>query len=208
MGMTDHMTVFEADKLLEEALVKHSVNLGVLIAETGIWAAPEVHHYLLKENGTGAWRLNTRRTKSGEVRRTFSPIDGTLLDDNSYANTYIKAAVGLKPRQVVGYETCHIWASTCYHPEYHTTIANLVLLPRALAGLTDHNKNVSAVLQYRSFDLYGFHPAQTQEPTKPINYPAVWLDPRPFSDRVKRSLQARAWAKTFNRLDVTSTFEA
>lgn len=184
--------IFEADKLLQQALEKHSIDLGLLIAETGLWASPAVHHHLEKENGSGAWRPNVRRARAGEVRRSVT--EGVLLDDNTFANTYIKAAIGLSRGQVIGYETCHVWPLTCYHPAHHTTIANLVLLPRALAGVTDHNKQVRSVLQYRSYELYGFYPAEVDEPTKPPQYPTSWLAPMPFNERVKRSLLARPWA--------------
>ena len=190
--MSSPLKIFEADKLLQEALEKHRIDLGLLIAETGLWANPAVHHHLKKENGTGAWRPNVRRARPGEVRRSLT--EGILLDDNTFANTYIKAAIGLTRDQVIGYETCHVWPRTCYHPAYHTTIANLVLLPRALAGVTDHNKQVLAVLQYRSYELYGFHPAEVSEPTRPAQYPASWLSPMPFNERVQRSLLARSWA--------------
>ncbi|HWQ55093.1 MAG TPA: hypothetical protein VN442_15505 [Bryobacteraceae bacterium] len=39
---------------------------------------------------------------------------------------------------------CHIWPNSCYDERYHTCVANLVLLPSALASLTDFDPQVRA----------------------------------------------------------------
>ena len=71
-------------------------------------------------------------------------------------------------------------------------IANLVLLPRALAALTDHSPEVQQVLQFRSFELYGWYPAGQEQPTKPAHYPTEWREPMPFSPSVKSALATRS----------------
>ena len=58
-------------------------------------------------------------------------------------------------------------------------MANIVLLPRALAGLSDHDSEVQRALQYRALELYSWWPEGLPEPTKPDFYPPVWRDPLP-----------------------------
>ena len=54
---------------------------------------------------------------------------------------------------------------------YYASIANLILLPRALAKLTDHNDEVKKMLRYEVFKRFGFKPEeQTDDPEKPKNY--------------------------------------
>jgi hypothetical protein len=105
--------------------------------------------------------------------------NGQGLDDNSYANLAIKRALGIHRTKLIGFECCHIWPNTCYDARYHTVIANLVLLPRALAGFTDHDPQVQAALQYRSFELYRWHPEEWPAPERPTGFPDQWRDPEP-----------------------------
>ncbi|WP_060994175.1 hypothetical protein [uncultured Aliivibrio sp.] len=187
------MEIIEADKILNEVLISTGINLGHLIAATSLWSAPEVHDYLLACGDRGAWRPNVRRAKAGEKRRTV--VDGILLDDNTLANKYLKTALGLPSKNFIGFEVCHIWKSSCYDPVYHTTIANLVLIPRALAALSDHNCTISSILKYRSFELYGWFPECENQPIKPENYPDNWTEPFAFSKRVSTSLSKRSWSE-------------
>lgn len=178
-----------ADDLIDKAIRKYNIDFGKLIAATSIWANKEVHEYLLKENGTGAWRPNIRRFRKKEKRRTY--IDGIFLDDNTYVNKFIKTALGFDQDKFINFEVCHIWENTCYDPRYHSTIANLVLLPRSLAGLSDHNQNISDILKYRSYKLYKWKPSERSEPTRPDNYPNNWNTPYKFTNRIARSLKNR-----------------
>lgn len=55
---------------------------------------------------------------------------------------------------------CHIWPGTTYDERYHTLLANLVLIPRILANLSDYFNAVIDVLKYRSYELYGWYPEE------------------------------------------------
>jgi hypothetical protein len=115
-----------------------------------------------------------------------------ILDDNTYANYAIKQAIGCSRNNLIGFEACHIWPGTCYDERYHTLVANLVLLPRALACLTDHYDPVGKVLQYRAFELYGWHPENREQPTRPlVGYPDTWREPQPFSSAVAIAVTRR-----------------
>jgi hypothetical protein len=183
--------MMDAEELLRDAAARHGIRLAVLVAETGLWASPKVHQRLVLENGTGAWDPTVRRGRlsQGEVRRQSR--DGITFDDNSVANRAIKRAIGRPGKSVRGFETCHIWPGTCYDARYHTAIANLVLLPRALAGLSDHDTEIRAILQYRSYELYGWHPEGMPRPTKPQYYPDFWIDPQPYNRTIIEALEAR-----------------
>lgn len=58
-------------------------------------------------------------------------------------------------------------------------IANLVLIPRALAGLTDHRQAMQTILQYRAYELYGWHPDEQPTPKSPPNFRENWRNPEP-----------------------------
>lgn len=135
-------------------------------------------------NAFGSWfNCKYRRAKNGQKRGSITkdPILGDItLDDNTKANYAIKKAVlkGLEKYGIhktdidifKGFEACHIWADTCYNPRYHTSVANLVLIPREIAGLTDHCDAVKELLKYESFKRFGFKPDGENTPNEPKNY--------------------------------------
>lgn len=206
------MIVIKGSELLLQSLVRHNINLSVLVADTAVWANPGVHHRLRSDTGSEAMFPYVRRARSGKGEKRGERINGVRLDDNSYANIAIKRATGLG-RSAVGFEVCHIWPATCYDARYHTAIANLVLIPRALAGLSDHDPEVQKALQYRAYELYKWWPQDQPEPKKPEAYPENWRPPQEDSlltptkpghsqndsvtDEVRRTLKARIeqWAR-------------
>jgi hypothetical protein len=164
-----------ASEMLLEAVKKHQIHLAVLVAETGLWAHPDIHARCLRETGSAAMHPKVRRARGGETRG--QTVNGTRLDDNTYANTAFKRALGFQRDEVRGFEVCHIWPRTCYDARYHTAIANLVLLPRALAGLSDHDLEIQESLQYRAYELYSWYPEGVPIPQKPSFYPSNWRPP-------------------------------
>lgn len=144
-----------------------------------------------KGNAFGSWfNCKYRRAKNGEQRRETTN-DDIILDDNTKANYAIKKAVlkGLEKYGIhktdikifKGFEACHIWEKTCYDERYHTSVANLVLIPREIAGLTDHCDAVKELLKYESFNRFGFLPnvdnngviIQMQQPVEPNIYKSL-----------------------------------
>jgi len=182
---------FDADTELREALRRHDVHLSVIIAEVGLWASPEVHHRLVQENGTGAWFPAVRRHRPGKGEKRGDVVDGVTLDDNTWANKALKLALGFPPRSFKGWQVCHVWPGTAYDVRYHTAIANLVLIPRAIASLTDYDPEIVLALKHRSWKLYGWLPEGEQPPPQPTTWPERWRAPAPFTEAVEKALQER-----------------
>lgn len=175
-----------ASEFLLEAVTQHSIHLSLLVADTGLWVNPEFHNRLVRDTGSAAIFPSVRRARISQGEQRGQIVDGVRFDDNSYANVAIKRAAGLV-KSAEGFEACHIWPLTCYDERYHTAVANIVLLPRALAGLSDHAIEIQTSLQYRAFELYGWYPEGRQPPVKPEFYPSKWRDPQPDTINAKTS---------------------
>ena len=182
---------FDALKLLREATERHGIHLSDLVAETSLWVNPEVHRRLQAEGEHAVFFPRVRRYRAGAGERRAEIRAGERLDDNSYANNALKRALGLPHGTAVGFEVCHIWPASCYDARCHTAVANLVLVPRPLAGLSDHDPEIQAALKYRSFELYAWAPPGEPVPERPAYYPGGWREPEPFTETVARSLAAR-----------------
>lgn len=169
-------TTYKAHEKLESAVQELSSNpFPFLIARTALWATADEYKECLAKGHT-AKAPHVRRKKANEVLG-WDADEKIYLDSNCFPNSQMKAS--LKKRSIIpiGYETCHIWEGTCYETEYHTCYANLVLLPRALASLSDHDENIRDILKYRAYELFGFTPKGKPKPHKPTNYPdsQFWL---------------------------------
>ena len=110
--------------------------------------------------------------------------DMIVADDNTYANLYIKKAIieSFRLKYGVGiflssatklfkdYEACHVWDKPTDR-RYYASIANLVLVPRALAQLTDHNDAVKKLLRYEVYQRFKFCPDEENKPNvRPPKY--------------------------------------
>lgn len=175
---------FRGDDDLKNALKKLNINLVELVAATALWATPEYCNQLKEMKGTTTRYPNIRRKKGGEKKGDIVElkIEGVEFieikaDDNTYANNAIKDAIGNNRTDFIDYTTCHIYPRSCYDERYHTKIENLVLIPKAIAFLSDHFQEVEDALIYRSYELYGFCLDENNPPQKPANYPTNWLEP-------------------------------
>ena len=91
------------------------------------------------------------------------PFD-VRVDKNNMASEAIKRAMietfKRKGIPVAGkgsfsdYTACHVWDAT-YHPWYHTSVDNLVLVPNMIYGLTDHCPKVQEMLRYEMYKRFG-----------------------------------------------------
>ena len=168
-----------------------------LVAQSAIFCTKEV--FLRVVNGDCGSRLNKKnkgnkygswyycrhqRVTSSDKQKKGEWCGDVKLDDNTYANKAIKYAVleGLKKygdlygkdtaifsRFGNRFEACHIWGKTD-DARYHTSVANLVLLPRELASLTDHCDAVVELLKYEAWRRFGFIPENENIPQRPQYY--------------------------------------
>jgi hypothetical protein len=166
--------------------------LDRVVARLAIWAHPDAVRLLQEEaeNPNASWIKGIRRHKPAKNEALGLGLDGTRLDRNNYANHAIKGAVGLR-KSVKNYFACHIWDASCYDPLLHTAIPNLVLLPRAIAGLSDFDPSTSAALRYHAFSLYHWHPPDSSPPQKPHDYPADWRPPEPLTKKIRAIIKRR-----------------
>lgn len=169
----------DGQEVLSEAIAELNIDLAKLVAATAIWApqCPDV---------TRAAFPNVRRARGGERRGQIA--EGDRLDDNTYANVTIKRALR-HAGSFVGFATCHVWPNSCYDKRHHTVLANLILVPQALASLTDHDPHVVNCLKYRSWELYEWKPEGEQAPEKPEGYPTNWQEP--VAPQARRRIRIR-----------------
>ena len=176
----------------DDSVVKDVIkgNLGTRASKVASKANPHVNRF-----ASWDYMLHYRDTtipKGTQVPDPKFPLrfPGTLpfkiADDNSYANQYIKKAViesfnrkyvkGLfNYRSFKDYEACHVWDMPGDRM-YYASIMNLVLVPRALAQLTDHNDAVKNLLRYEVSHRFGFNPTTTvlSPPSNYRNYTKLW----------------------------------
>lgn len=156
---------FSAEKLLTAATDQLGINFAALIAQCAIFPHPEVVAMLSQKSPGGVWFPGYRRSRPAQGEPKRGRFGDEHLDDNTMANLAIKEAVFASSRAgCSGFATCHIWPGTCYDAACHTALANLVLLPAPLAGMTDHNLAIADLLQSRSFALYGWLPSGASTP--------------------------------------------
>lgn len=157
--------ICNGDILLHEALKSHTdgdINsiLLELLAKTAIWVDPRVVGILMTEEKHGStnenalWYFNVRRRRTGDPPKGKYSL-GIKMDDNTDANLAYKKACGANSEiKFVNFEVCHIKSEICYDPEYHTSITHIVLVPKAIASLTDHLDKVKDSLSAISKFLY------------------------------------------------------
>jgi hypothetical protein len=177
-------TKIDGNEILINSLETLNINLSALIAETSIWASQEACKQLENRIGSSTRYPNVRRKRHYESKGDI--IDGIRFDDNTYANSAIKNAIGLNKKDITNFHTCHIYPNTCYDERYHTKIENLVLIPNSIAQLSDNFDDVKKVLQYRSYELYGWFPVEEPKPEKPKNYPTNWREPIKLNKKLSK----------------------
>lgn len=148
-------------------------NIYKLVAENAIFASPEVVDQLTKgtlvfdgkERPADEYACWDRQyVRDNSKRKGEEILVGNKVckaDDNTQANHAIKYAVRESCPDVKfnsirlfkNYEACHI-VPKVNNMLYFTSIPNLVLLHRALAGLTDYIKEIQDLLDYHAWNLY------------------------------------------------------
>jgi hypothetical protein len=88
--MSDRL--YDAPELLKSACLKRQIRFSDLIADTALWAHPEMHQRQLRLGSAAVYpKIRRARIGQGEQRGVKN---GEGFDDNSYANITIKRALG------------------------------------------------------------------------------------------------------------------
>lgn len=115
-------------------------------------------HY--RDNKKAKERLENRMTEDTMTDYKYAP-SYKIADSNNIANYALKQAIlisypwldSFAASCFKDYEVCHVWDKPTDR-RYYASIKNLVLMPRALAQLTDHNEEVKALLRRRAYELF------------------------------------------------------
>lgn len=86
--------VLRAADLLRDVAAKHGIRLSMLVAETSLWAHPEVHRKLSMESNGGAYFPDRRRCRLGKGESPGQKVGALVLDNNSYANVPLVEEIG------------------------------------------------------------------------------------------------------------------
>jgi hypothetical protein len=193
------MPAVDGDRLFSKGLgdIRDKRRLLACLARCSIWAQTSVVAYvdrenhrryrrrgILKANG-GLWFPNTAR------RRPATP--GARPQFNEKAQRAIWTAVGVKFKYGT-VSACHIWEKTATRPNCYTALANLVLLPRAIAGLSDHWPLAWAFLRWKSYKAFKWSPSgRAPGPSKVprISFRSINNENPPKSDSL--------WTKSIER---------
>lgn len=137
----------------------------------------------------------------------FDIIEGrrVLLDDNKSATDAFLWANGLSRR---GPDTQfnHVYSASA-DPDAYTALPNLCMTPAFIAKLTDTNREIGALLRYRSFALYQWVPRGFDPPQRPDEYESLeWAAPLPQVDDVRSTVLAAMATKAKDRT-VLATIE-
>lgn len=215
--------VLDATQEMRTWMTKHYSTLAKAIAKFAIFCPPETFSgtpqknysdrnqfitikkqgkYTIKKQGKYEPSL-IRRAKHNETKSTYVNEGGAwvYLDDNTVINQKFKSLLHLSNCR--NYMTCHIW-NDVYIPEVFSCVANIVLLPTILAGLSDYSQEIKDLLMYRAYELYEWKPQNRSIPVKPADYdklkwtyPAGCFSSKDIGNTTKAAIEKRLelWAK-------------
>lgn len=152
----------------------YPIALARMVASTSWLPDPEVVTQFPKEVFPSA------RANKGLKRGTSDTRDGKelLLDDNCtpmWAFMWCHGYPGIS-RQVPDYSLAHVYPSKDY-PQSFTHLANLLLVPKYFAGLTDNDGPLLPYLKYHSYVKYGWIPTDNNgglpSVVKPPGYDSI-----------------------------------
>lgn len=145
-----------------------NMNAYEMIAETAIFASPGIlsDPKILKGHPHACWFFDPYyyiRDQKNVGKLTTDCLRRQCVGDrNQKANLAIKKAIYKSCPDVAianigsfcNYEACHIVPNSTDNRDYYTSIPNLCLIPRAIAGLSDHFQNIIDILNYHAITLY------------------------------------------------------
>jgi hypothetical protein len=188
------ITELEFCKLVAKYALFCKVDVANLVKEGKLGSKENLN----KGNPYFSWFYCMYQRKSGNSQKVGSVVkkitfDGNDVkyDCNNMAIQAIRKAVsvgltcplGNNYTLFDGYMACHIWDNSCHDNHFHTSVFNLVLLPKAIGGLSDYSNSVKELLQYEAawrFCVYPRNYNSTNFTKAPKYYEAVkslWRQP-------------------------------
>ena len=152
-----------------------------IVARTAIWATKDDYDAY----PDGVRYPGTRRRKVGDTKEsntietdplTMGEVEVTLDSNNKpkyMMRSMLRYRYGLETEE---YHTCHIWPGSCYDIHCHTNYANLVLIPSAIASLSDFDENIMKALQSHAYKLFRWFPYSENKPKRVDDKSLPWLN--------------------------------
>lgn len=163
-----------------QSLEKDAVNLTSILATNSWLPNPSVVAALPKAIFPTIRDQQRRGTLEGDL----------LLDDNTSPRWALFWAHGdSRVAHQNGWTTAHVWAAPKDRDAY-TCLANLALLPEALASLSDKTGPAVPYLRFHAWNTYGWKPAGEQTPQKPYAYEEIEWRYLPSTDNPKEEIHA------------------
>ncbi|MFO1064940.1 MAG: hypothetical protein U0892_13835 [Pirellulales bacterium] len=147
---------------------EYSVVLAQMVAKTS-WLP---HPATVKEFSRAVFP--TVRARKGFPRCSTLLKDGVpvgMFDDNATPAWALLWSHNIHGRQK-GWTVAHVWDETdCIY--CFTNLANLALVPECFASLTDKTGPLTHFLRRHAWQVYGWKPAQVDQPQKPDGYDSI-----------------------------------
>ncbi|MGO9585387.1 MAG: hypothetical protein ACLP2Y_04135 [Limisphaerales bacterium] len=120
-----------------------------------------------------------RMVRNMKLRSQTDDTEKVVYDDNAGPHMAFVAANRLK--SITGkrdLQLNHIWPGLAQDVRCYTSLANICVTPTFLAKLTDHSSEIQALLRFRAYELYAWHPPDSPQPSKPSDYDQLeWSPP-------------------------------
>lgn len=165
MTVSKKSEVIDGNEVISRWMEANKGKLFDVIARTAVFC-PKTVFEAVKGDGNTAYIKNkdgllfVRRLSREGKKGHLDSSNKYILDDNTYINQAFKKLCGGDQRKYTNFITCHIYGGLSRNPKIFSAIANIVLLPKALAGLSDHCDEVMNLLQHRAYELYRWYPKE------------------------------------------------
>lgn len=155
---------------------------------------------VIRWSNTGDLDNNGKAIKRGGYV-AYGENGRVMLDDNESPTSAFVWANGSTLKGYKDVQSNHVWGSA-KDVALYTSLANICVTPAFLAKLTDTDKEVRALLQYRTYELYcGFKPHDKPIPAKPKGYDDLaWASPLPEVSDLETCLRRAVRTKPKNRV--------
>ena len=143
------------------------------------------------------------RTRNNATRGEIVDLGGGIMamqDDNLTPTNAFIWAHGIQRGHYQDVQFNHVWANSGDITAY-TNLANIFVLPAFLSKLTDTHPDIKAILRYRCYELFHYHPQGTPAPEIPRAYRKLqWAEPLPYvpdlEDRYRRAMTSSPRCRT------------